>query len=398
MADEDRLPRAAEATAALLWSACRPDPDREGADEARASGADLPWASRVAVNQRVSPLLWRVVQHWATEDEAWSAGLREDAARCRAQALIVRPRVGAHLLDPLVAAGLTPMVIKGAALADRYPEPGLRPMDDVDLLVRPHEHREAAEILRRAGWQTTRRQGPEYSLSLAHPAMPGLPVDLHCELAVRAEQVFRFKARDLWESPLPLTLFGAQVTVPEPELELLLLATHAGKPFHNFDRLVWAVDAAVVISDAGSRSAPIEWNRVAELSRRAAAGSALAVLLGQAERLGAGSPAGLREVKAGTARRRALEPARSALWPVERLTPAQRARLTYAVIDDPWLRVRQLVYQIAAGGFVRAPALIWRIVHRIWRLRRMPPAAGRTEWSVEDRDEKVDPVVTKGEP
>lgn len=385
------------ATAALLWAACRPEPDFAGAEEARAGGADLAWASRVAVNQRVAPLLWRVVQGWAAKDDVWSVPLQDDSARCKAQALLVRPRAGTYLLEPLVSAGIRPMVVKGLALADRYPQPGLRPMDDVDLLVRPQEHREAADVLRRAGWRATRRQGPDYSLSLAHPAMPGLPVDLHCELAVRAEQVFRFKAKDLWEAPLPVTLFGAEVFVPVPEVELVLLATHAGKPFHNFDRLLWAVDAAVVIGAAHSLGAPVAWDRLGALSKRAAAGSALAVLLSQAERLGADSPTGLRAVDAGTARGRALEPARAAEWPVERLTPSQRARLTFAVIDDPWLRIRRLLYQILDAGFIRAPVLIWRILRRIWRLRRMAPTATRTDSSVEHRDEDADPVVAQGE-
>lgn len=366
------------------------------------AGADLALASRLAINQRVSPLLWRVARAWATEEDGWSAPLRDDSLRCKAQAVMVRPRVGVHLLEPLTSAGLRPMVIKGLALADRYPEPSLRPMDDVDLLVRADEHRKATEVLRQAGWQTTRRQGPEYSLSLAHPAIPGLPVDLHCELAVRAEQVFRFKARDLWEAPLPVTLFGAEVFLPGPELELLLLATHAGKPFHNFDRILWAVDAAVVIRAASSFGVPIEWGHLGELSKRAAAGSALAVLLSQAERLGADSPARLRAVDAGTTRGRALEPARSAAWPVEQLTSALRDRLTYAVIDDPWLRIRRLLYQTQDGGLLRAPVrgtvLIWRILRRSWRLSRMASVPGRTDRSAEHRDEEVDPVVTNGEP
>lgn len=405
----------ASATADLLWASCRPVPDLRAAEEARAGGADLDWASQVSVAQRVSPLLWRVAQGWATEGEHWPERLRDDTLRCRAQSLMVRPRLRSTLLDPLADAGVETMLIKGAALADRYPEPGLRPMDDVDILVRAGQHHDAAEALRRAGWQPTRRQGPEYSSSLAHPSMPGLPVDLHHELAVPAESVFRFTAADLWAASRGAPRFGALTSVPSPEVELLLLATHAGKPYHNFDRLLWAVDAAVIIQGPARGEEPIDWDALEALSSRAAARSALAVLLSQAERLGATSPPGLRRPAAEGTRRRALGPPLSAAWPLERLDRPARDRLTYAVIDDPRLRVRRLGYEIVEDGPLRAPVraavLIFRILRRIWRFRRgtphaspEPPApragAGLPPQAVsaEERDEQVDPVLGDREP
>ncbi|HET7523962.1 MAG TPA: nucleotidyltransferase family protein, partial [Acidimicrobiales bacterium] len=296
---------------------------------------------------------------------------------------------------------------------DRYPEPGLRPMDDVDVLVRSEQHHEAVDALRRAGWKATRRQGPEYSSTLAHPSIPGLPVDLHRELAIPAESVFRFTSADLWAASRTVSLFGTLTCVPSPEAELLLLATHAGKPYHNFDRLLWAVDAAVVIQGAARGERPIDWDALEALSRRAAARSALAVLLTQAERLGATSPPGLRRVVASGARRRALDPPLSGTWPLERMDRPARDRLTYAVIDDPRLRVRRLGYEIVGEGLLRAPVraavLTFRIIRRIWRFRRgtphappEPPApgagAGLSPPSAEERDEQVDPVLGDREP
>lgn len=389
------------ATAKLLWAACRPVPNYEESEEARSAGADLRWASRVAVAQRVSPLLWRVVQPWATSEDSWSSPLRDDTRRCKAQALMVRPRLRSELLEPLIAAGLQPMVIKGAAIADRYREPGLRPMDDLDILVRPDQHRLATEALRRAGWRTTRRQGPKYSLSLSHPAMPGLPVDLHHDLAVPVDQVFRFTAADLWEAGQTRSLFGVPAFVPAPASELLLLATHAGKPYHNFDRLLWAVDAAVIIDAASASGTPIDWNWVQEVSRRAAARSALAVLLAQAARLGAQCPAPLREVEAGAARRWALDAPCSETWPLESRDERKRNRLTFAVIDDPWLRVRRLLYHMTKDGLIRAPGraavLSWRIVRRFWRLRRGGQGTS-PDLSAEQWEEHVDPIVPNREP
>lgn len=386
-----------EATASLLWAACRPLPDEAASEAAVARGADLAWASRVAVAQRVSPLLWRVAQRWASTSDSWSAPLRDDASRCKAQAVLVRPRVRSLLLEPLASAGVEPLVIKGMAVEERYPAPGLRPMDDVDVLIRPEAHGAAVEALRSAGWNTTPRQGPDYSLGLSHPAMPGLPVDLHKELAVRAEDVFRFHARDLWADALPGTVFGARVMVLPPETELLVIATHAGKPFHNFDRLLWAVDATVVLG-AGQ----IDWTRLEEIAARAGASSALAVLLGQAHRLGADSPPSLRELHAGRTRRWVLEQPVSQSWPLARLGHAERNRLLYAVIDDHWLRVRRLWYEGAEDGMLRAPLraaiLTLRVASRMWRVRRSPADSDRYDQFVDERDQEVDPVVADGEP
>ena len=385
----------ASATADLLWASCRPEPDLAAADAARARGADLDWAARVSVTQRLAPLFWRAAGRWAGEDDGWSSLVRDDVARCKAQALLVRPRVKSYLLDPLASADLLPLAIKGLAFCERYPEPALRPMDDVDLVVPAETHREAVETLIRAGWRVTPKQLAPFSVSMAHPEVPGLPVDLHHALAARSEKVFRLSASDLWEARRPVTILGAPSLGLPPEMDLLVIATHAGKLYHNFDRLIWAVDAAIVILAASAGGPGIDWNMLAELADRAAARSALAVVLTQAERLGAESPPRMRRIDGGAARLRVLDRPCSAAWPLEPIPPAERGRLTYAVMDDPRLRLRRFVYEIVEEGVARAPAraavLAFRILRRVWRIRRAAREDGNgdpvpgTGASVEER-------------
>ncbi|MBK9546708.1 MAG: nucleotidyltransferase family protein, partial [Dehalococcoidia bacterium] len=53
----------------------------------------------------------------------------------------------------LRAAGVEPIALKGLGLiATAYPEPALRPMHDVDLLIRPPGFMKAAGALLNAGW------------------------------------------------------------------------------------------------------------------------------------------------------------------------------------------------------------------------------------------------------
>ena len=70
----------------------------------------------------------------------------------------VRGRVLAEILDAFQVAGIPILVLKGAALAYLvYPEPGLRPMRDVDVLVSPAQVRQAQTLLGELGFNAPRR-------------------------------------------------------------------------------------------------------------------------------------------------------------------------------------------------------------------------------------------------
>jgi hypothetical protein len=381
LADED-------ATASLLWAACRPIPDLDACEAARQAGADLARAADLAITQRVSGLLWRVVRPRMAGPSPWADLLQRDAMRCRGQALLLLPRIAGELLQPLAAAGLEPLVFKGAALAGRYPAPGLRPMDDVDLILPEEQHRAAVDVLSRTGWQVRTRPGQHYDTLLVHPHLPGLPVELHREVATAAERSCRLTAIDMWRARQPITLAGAPAFGLNPELELIALATHAAKPYHTFERLMWSVDVAVVIAAAASSGRSVDWAATEALADRARARSALAVALTHATRLGVDSPSHLREVAATGARRVALRPLLDHDWPVHSTDAPTRFRLGFALIDDPALRVRRGIRQVFAEGLSGAPRqaadLGWRAGRRWWRLRRgrrQPVSSSRTRTS-----------------
>ncbi len=89
----------------------------------------------------------------------------------------------------LTEAGIPSLVFKGAGLVDQgvYPDPGSRPMDDVDLLVRPEDAASAVEALGRSGflpwtpWEPGRSHWLDSMSFLDETAPPGvaLAVDLH---------------------------------------------------------------------------------------------------------------------------------------------------------------------------------------------------------------------------
>lgn len=371
------------ATASLLWAACRPAPDVDGVRRALDEGASLERAAEVAIIQRVSPLLWRALQATGTvsdEGPSWVDGIKRDVSRCQAHALLVLPQLAPSALAPLTAAGLTPLVYKGAALAARYPAPGTRPMDDVDLILPRDDVPAGVAVLERAGWRTVppRPGSHHHEVILVHESLPGLPIELHRALADWRERSNRLTTLDLWTWGRPGEVLGQPALRLPPEEEIVTLAAHAAKPFHVFDRLIWAVDIAVAIGAAADAGQPIDWDRVDELARGARCRTALAVALSQAARLGAPSPERLRNCPAIDARGQALVPVLSTEWPLMDRGWSTRTRLRYALVDDWRQRLTLFAAQLLEGGPATVPRNAWGIgsrgVKRWVRLRQQARA------------------------
>jgi hypothetical protein len=137
------------------------------------------------------------------------------------------------VLSRLDAAGVDALLIKGWAIARRYPEVGLRPYSDLDLIVRPGEAEAARAAL---------MVPPVYEASVdLHDGPSRVDVLGFDQLAERAE----------------VTQLGAQrVRILGPEDHLRLLALHALR--HGVFRPIWLVDLAVCVE---GRSAGFDWER-----------------------------------------------------------------------------------------------------------------------------------------
>ena len=145
-------------------------------------------------------------------------------------------------LHRLEAAGVEALLIKGWGIARRYPEIGLRPYSDIDLIVRPGQ----AEAARSA---------------LAAPPALRCPVDLH-DGPSRVDALEFDQLAERAEAP-PL---GARlVRTLGPEDHLRLLALHALR--HGVFRPLWLVDLAVCVE---GRPPGFDWERCLGPDRRQA--------------------------------------------------------------------------------------------------------------------------------
>ncbi len=371
-------------TAALLWAACRLEPSADEVTDAIAHGADLHFAAELALVERVSPLLWRAVRLAGveTDGQAWATTLQQDAARCHAQSRLTLPRFGALALAPLAEAGLEALVIKGGAVAGRYPDLALRPMDDIDLILPPSQIEPAVDALKTTGW--VRYESParrQHEVDLTHPALPGLPIDLHRGLSTWRSRANRLTSEGLWAARQATTLHGTPAFVLAPAPELVMLAAHAAKPFHIFNRLLWSVDIAVVVADAEAHGG-LDWDEVARIADTAKCRTALAVALTQAARLGVRSPDELRHIGGGAGRAAALAPVLSADWPVLKRDRQVRADLRYALVDERRARFTLMLGEIFSKEVRDAPrrtvVVVRRRVRRSWqRLRGRSVDAGQ---------------------
>ena len=179
--------------------------------------------------------------------------------------------------------GVDTLTLKGMALAQTvYPEVGLRPMADIDLLVRPADRAVAIEVLRGLGYRTPGDDADRHaaSRSFAELVRHGTLIDLHWHAAryLRFEGVVQVDHDAIWRRARVLVTPAGRSLALCPENLLLHLILHLTLG-SEFARVLWYADIDAV---ARSYAAELDWERlVAEAERwriRALAGWALCVV------------------------------------------------------------------------------------------------------------------------
>jgi hypothetical protein len=222
----------------------------------------------LAERHRVLPLLHRALEaHFAglQVPPAVQARLRSAHRLVGVRNTLLLARLG-ELLGRLRDAGIPVLVLKGAHLAELiYEEVALRPMADVDLLVRPAQLAQAAELIGALGFRPegaaagagARQQAAvdtsQHATPLVHPA--GLRVEVHYAIEARAVMP-AIDLEGLWRRAQPALIGGAEALVLAPEDLLLHLCTHAAI-HHGFDvNLLHLCDLPVVVGHFGER---LDW-------------------------------------------------------------------------------------------------------------------------------------------
>jgi hypothetical protein len=144
-----------------------------------------------------------------------------------------------ELLHACRKAGIDVLPLKGALLAaGYYDEPGLRPMNDLDLLARPEDEPRLVVLLARLGYQPVARswkhfelarpegRGPVVSWEGEHPANPR-SLDLHIRLGEQFWGLRYDLTSSAWGGAEPGMLLGVETQLLRPTALLHHLAVHA---------------------------------------------------------------------------------------------------------------------------------------------------------------------------
>jgi hypothetical protein len=171
------------------------------------------------------------------------------------------------ILKRLREAGIEVVALKGAHLAELvYEEVALRPMGDVDLLVRPSDLRRATELLRSLGYTSgegRQHQDPiDQNLHLEPMRKPGgLLIELHYAIAI-PERMKDSDVEGIWGRAEAARIGGAEAFVLSPEDLLLHLCVHASL-HHGFEvSLLHLCDIPVAVDHFQDRPDwAVFWNR-----------------------------------------------------------------------------------------------------------------------------------------
>jgi hypothetical protein len=264
----------------------------------------------------------------------------------------------AEALAVLGGAGIETLVTKGASLALlSYGDVGMRPMDDVDVLVPIERTIDAIDALSEAGWKPDREDPPAWTQvhhSLGFAGADRGEVDLHWfSLWQPASDV------KLWQASVPLELAGAATLAPCPADQLLLACVH-GTPWSPLPPFRWIADAVTVIRSAGEE---LDWARlVAEAERRQLTVPVAAALDYLSEEFGAAVPqAVLADLRAVPASRHERAAFRAACRPD---SPLRTLRMAW----DRYRRLRDLdTGAPPPGSFVGFARRFWGL-ESVWQL------------------------------
>ncbi len=165
--------------------------------------------------ERVPPELWTLLQETYLDNAGRSLRRQHQVAR---------------ILQMFRDADIPVIALKGAHLgAVVYDDPALRPMQDLDVLVKPEDLSHAEDLLCERGY-TLYGDREEYEQEHFHyhyhlPDPAELPVELHWHL-LPPEVSSQLNLADLWQRAQPARLAGIESWVLAPEDVLVYLCLH----------------------------------------------------------------------------------------------------------------------------------------------------------------------------
>jgi hypothetical protein len=213
-------------------------------------------------SQRLLPLLAANLRRYGVDDSQLGRCMQL-YRETRSQNHALFDAVGA-VVRTLTEAGIETMVLKGWALAELYyKDIGLRPMSDVDLLVRRTDARRASHILQQLGWSPENDVTPSFARTrhaVTFKNRDGQQCDLHWWMF--EEYCPASADDDVWASSIAVDLQSASTRVPAPADQFLHVCIHGAK-WARTPGIRWIADAVLML-----RAGQIDWHRLISQAER----------------------------------------------------------------------------------------------------------------------------------
>lgn len=268
------MPPVSPLIAAFLRAALRSRFDPTAGDLAAelAAHPDFRWETTltVAVDQGVLPLLHAALASRSWVPETARARLQEAYTSTALHNRLFLSELG-RVLNLLRGHGVDVILLKGAALiAGLYEDPGLRPMTDLDLLVRPSAAATAMALLTTAGYRpleaevapgATLAYESQVVLLKPHPVPVG--IELHWHLLDSPYYQRRVDMDWFWQTRRPAMMTGFTADILGPEAQLLHLCAHLWL-HHRGQGLLWQFD---IVAWLAATAAELDWDTVLSRAR-----------------------------------------------------------------------------------------------------------------------------------
>ncbi len=247
----------------------------EGGAEPPAAPSVTDWECilQSAEKNAVAPLLYAALKKSGRETEIPAnaferlrvAYLRSDTANWLALQEL------RSLLVEFERAQISLVVLKGGALATTlYPEPALRPMSDLDILIPHVDYARANALLIERGYASPVEMGESFGAQLtnyrAYDRRGSSPahLELHWHLFKSPYYCQRVPIEWFWDRTTEIAVHNQRVRVFERQAQFLHLAAHFAL-HHRAERLIWSYDLALLLARERAR---INWDDVLDAAER----------------------------------------------------------------------------------------------------------------------------------
>ncbi|MBK8046768.1 MAG: nucleotidyltransferase family protein [Anaerolineales bacterium] len=226
----------------------------------------------IAAAGGVAPLLYAVLAGRELAPLALETWLQQAFTACYARSMFMLVQLE-EMLHSFNNAGIPVLLLKGAALiVTVYRQAGLRPMTDLDLLVRQADVARAIALLGSLGFTPLHhdpRMGTAFAyeneIMLRGPQSSGVLVELHWSLFDSPHHQVHIDMDWFWRTAQPVKVGEADADVLCPEALLLHLCGHLALHHRGETKLLWKHDIAEVIAHY---EATIDWTTVIQRAQQ----------------------------------------------------------------------------------------------------------------------------------